>query len=150
MLTSTRYNPGPGAYDPKTTMDPKGNYFLSTMKNNGSITFKPISASEGSGLFRGNSNPGPGAYNLKVGIADKSSTFISGFTSPKARTFYHSDRVTTDIPKSIRSIFLLINCFRPPWAWKLQDSFRIRTLLTNEEIETDPIADIPMRITLSY
>jgi hypothetical protein len=103
MLTSTRYNPGPGAYNPKTTMDPNGNYFLSTMRNNGTITFKSPSSNGPQGMFRGNSNPGPGAYNLKVGIADKSSTFVSGFTSPKTRTFYHSDRVTIDIPKSIRS-----------------------------------------------
>lgn len=47
--------------------------------------------------------PGPGAYTLKVGIGDTASSFLSTFTSPKTRTFYHSDRKTIDIPKHIMS-----------------------------------------------
>jgi hypothetical protein len=103
MLTSTRFNPGPGAYDSKNTIDSNGNYFIPTMKNPGTCTFKNPSNSKAGSMFGGNANPGPGAYNLKIGIADKSSSFISGFASPKTRTFNHSDRVTIDIPKSIRS-----------------------------------------------
>lgn len=33
MLTSTRHNPGPGAYEPRTTLSATGNYFVGTMKN---------------------------------------------------------------------------------------------------------------------
>lgn len=33
MLTSARFNPGPGAYEPKTSITPTGEYFISTMKN---------------------------------------------------------------------------------------------------------------------
>ena len=33
MLTSARFNPGPGAYEPKTTITPTGEYFVSSMKN---------------------------------------------------------------------------------------------------------------------
>ena len=33
MLTSARFNPGPGAYEPKTTLTPTGQYFVSSMKN---------------------------------------------------------------------------------------------------------------------
>lgn len=48
--------------------------------------------------------PGPGAYTLKVGIGDTASSFLSTFTSPKTRTFYHSDRKTIDIPKHIMNL----------------------------------------------
>lgn len=33
MLTSTRFNPGPGAYEPKNTLDAKGKYFVGSCKN---------------------------------------------------------------------------------------------------------------------
>jgi hypothetical protein len=33
MLTSTRFNPGPGAYQPKVTLDGKGKYFIGSCKN---------------------------------------------------------------------------------------------------------------------
>jgi hypothetical protein len=33
MLTSTRHNPGPGAYEPKTNLSATGNYFIGHCKN---------------------------------------------------------------------------------------------------------------------
>ena len=102
MLTSTRHNPGPGAYEPKTTLSATGNYFVANIKNSMAPSFSLPSLKR----FRQEKKldaPGPGAYELKVGIADMSASFISTFKSPKTRTFYHSDRKTIDIPSSIRS-----------------------------------------------
>ena len=39
MLTSTRLNPGPGAYEPKTFTNPTGIYFISSVKNSKAPTF---------------------------------------------------------------------------------------------------------------
>ena len=41
---------------------------------------------------------------MKIGIGDGSSQFVSTFKSPKARTFYHSDRKTIEISKDTRSM----------------------------------------------
>jgi hypothetical protein len=100
MLTSTRHNPGPGAYDPKTSITPTGDYFIGSMKNSKAPHFSLPSLQR----FREEKrevSPGPGAYTLKVGISDPSATMISTFKSPKTRTFYHSDRKTIDIPKNL-------------------------------------------------
>jgi hypothetical protein len=69
MLTSTRYNPGPGAYDPKTSLTPTGEYFVGSLKNSGAQHFSLPSLQRFREEKRENS-PGPGAYSLKVGISD--------------------------------------------------------------------------------
>ena len=40
---------------------------------------------------------------MNIGIGDSTSQFVSTFKSPKARTFYHSDRKTIEISKDMRS-----------------------------------------------
>jgi len=91
MLTSTRFNPGPGSYDPKTNFNPNGTYFVASIHNSKAPTFSlpslPRFKDDKSG-----SRPGPGSYQFKVGIADPASSFVSTFRSPKVRSFYHSDR----------------------------------------------------------
>jgi len=69
MLTSTRHNPGPGAYEPKTFTNSHGNYFVSSIKNTGAPTFSLPSLSRFS-IGKPDEVPGPGAYTLKVGISD--------------------------------------------------------------------------------
>ena len=102
MLTTTRANPGPGAYDPKTMLSPNGSYYVAGIHNSKSHTFSLPSLPR----FRQDKQdqkPGPGAYSLKAGMSDSASSFISTFKSPKTRTFYHSDRKTIDISKDTRS-----------------------------------------------
>lgn len=109
MLTTTRNNPGPGAYEPKTTINNDGRYFVATMKNSGAPTFSLPSLPRFQNE-KADTKPGPGAYTLKIGISDNASSFISTFKSPKTRTFYHSDRKTIEISKDTRSknSFILI------------------------------------------
>ena len=102
MLTSTRHNPGPGAYEPKNTLNSTGNYFVASIKNSMAPTFS-LPSLKRFNPDKKDTKPGPGAYDLKVGIADVSASFISTFKSPKTRTFYHSDRKTIDIPSTIKS-----------------------------------------------
>lgn len=101
MLTTTRYNPGPGAYQPKTNFDPQGKYFIAGLSNSKAPTFSLPSLPR---FSNGNKDtrPGPGAYDLKVGISDPTSSFISSFKTPKVRTFYHSDRKTIEILKDLK------------------------------------------------
>lgn len=109
MLTTTRHNPGPGAYDPKVTINPHGTYYVATIPNSKAPTFSLPSLPRFK-QSRLDTKPGPGAYNLKTGIADNASTFLSTFKSPKVRTFYHSDRKTIDISKDHKST-VCINLF---------------------------------------
>jgi hypothetical protein len=102
MLTNTRHNPGPGAYEPRTSISATGTYMLAGMKNSNATKFSLPSLSRFDHAEKERS-PGPGAYSLKVGISDNASQFISTFRSPKTRTFYHSDRKTIDIPNSVKS-----------------------------------------------
>ena len=108
LLTSTRHNPGPGAYEPKTTISANGNYFISGMKNSKAPLFT-LPSLDRFIYDKKERAPGPGAYSLKTGISDPAASFISTFKSPKTRTFYHSDRKTIDIPSSVKSIFILFN-----------------------------------------
>lgn len=103
MLTTARHNPGPGAYEPKTAISATGSYLVAGLKNSKAPCFSLPSLPRFNYEKRERS-PGPGAYNLKIGVGDSASQFISTFTSPKTRTFYHSDRKTIDIPSQIRSI----------------------------------------------
>ena len=107
MLTSTRNNPGPGAYDPKTSIDPCGKYFIASIKNSGAPAFSLPTLSRFS-YGKADRIPGPGTYAPKIGISDSASSFISTFKSPKTRTFYHSDRKTIDIPSHIRSKIITV------------------------------------------
>ena len=102
MLTTTRHNPGPGAYDPKTGTTPNGEYFVAGIHNSKAPTFSLPSLPRFK-QEKKDTKPGPGTYSLHVGISDPSATFISTFRSPKVRTFYHSDRKTIDITKDQRS-----------------------------------------------
>ena len=105
MLTTVRHNPGPGAYDPKTSITPNGNYFIASMRNSGAPFFSLPKVGKGSTVKVGgrDGSPGPGSYNIKTGISDNADRFISTFHAPKTRTFYHSDRKTIDIPKALQS-----------------------------------------------
>jgi hypothetical protein len=91
LLTSTRFNPGPGAYDPKTNFNPNGTYFVANIHNSKAPTFSLPSLPRFKDEKR-DGKPGPASYQLKVGIADPTSSFVSTFRSPKVRSFYHSDR----------------------------------------------------------
>jgi hypothetical protein len=120
MLTSTRHNPGPGAYEPKNTLSATGNYFVANIKNSLAPSFSLPSLKR----FKPEKNhgePGPGAYELKTGIADVSASFLSTFKSPKTRTFYHSDRKTIDISSvtksTIRPLMLTFSFYRLTRSW---------------------------------
>ena len=101
-MTSTRHNPGPGAYDPKTYTNAAGVYAIAGIKNSKAPNFSLPSLPRFI-YAKDERNPGPGSYSIKVGISDNSSQFISTVKSPKTNTFYHSDRITIDIPTHIRS-----------------------------------------------
>lgn len=103
LLTTARYNPGPGAYDPKVGTNPTGEYFIASLHNSKAPTFSLPSLPRFRDDKKDVTRPGPGAYSLKVGIADPSATFVSTFRSPKTRTFYHSDRKTLEITRDQKS-----------------------------------------------
>lgn len=91
LLTTIRHNPGPGAYEPKTSITKDGKYYIASLKSSKAPTFSLPSLSR----FDNKDNhmvPGPGAYALKVGIADASASLISTVKGPGTRTFYHADR----------------------------------------------------------
>ena len=73
MLTTARHNPGPGAYEPKTSISANGSYMIAGYKNSKAPTFSAPSAKGTGSGGRNSSSPGPGAYNLKVGISDNAS-----------------------------------------------------------------------------
>lgn len=103
MLTSVRFNPGPGAYEPKNTITPTGEYYVSNMKNSGAPHFSLPKVSPGHNTKKDGS-PGPGSYSIKTGLSDDNAHFISTIKGPKAKTFYHFDRKTIDIPKYVSCI----------------------------------------------
>lgn len=107
LLTTIRQNPGPGAYEPKTSTSKDGKYFIASMKSSKAPTFSLPSLAR---FDRKEPHmiPGPGAYALKTGIADASASFISTVKGPKTRTFYHADRKTIDIPNDVKSIIIII------------------------------------------
>jgi hypothetical protein len=69
MLTTARFNPGPGAYEPKTSISANGNYLIAGFKNSKAPTFS-LPAMSAKAYGRKDNSPGPGAYNLKTGISD--------------------------------------------------------------------------------
>ena len=78
LLTSSRFNPGPGAYAPKVTISDKGKYPVAGYKNSLAPSFSLPSFKR----FQNDEtdmkkSPGPAAYAPKVGISDTSSSFIS-------------------------------------------------------------------------
>ena len=101
-LTTQRQNPGPGAYEPRTTTNAIGKYFISTIKNTGAPAFSLPSLPRFD-KERKHDVPGPGQYTLKTGISDPAYQFLSSFKSPKTRTFYHCDRKTIDIQSDQKS-----------------------------------------------
>ena len=102
LFTSARFNPGPGTYDPKNNLDPQGKYFVAKIKNSGAPSFS-LPSLQRFKESKIDTKPGPASYLLKIGIGDPTSHFSSTFNSPKARTFYHSDRKTIDISKDVKS-----------------------------------------------
>ena len=101
MMTTARFNPGPGAYEPKTSIAPTGEYFVSTIKNSCAPHFSLPKVAKPNEIKK-TSSPGPGSYAIKTGISDPNATFISTIKGPKTRTFYHCDRRTIDIPKYVQ------------------------------------------------
>ena len=79
-------SPGPGTYEPKISIHPKGTYFNSKFKNSRACVispskterFRPLSKT----LFLGKdfvTNPGPGTYNPKIEISHDGSYFNSKY-----------------------------------------------------------------------
>lgn len=65
-LTSSRFIPGPGAYDPKNSINSSGKYILSNMQSTLSPSFSlPSIKGRNSALDNTTAikNPGPGAYD---------------------------------------------------------------------------------------
>jgi len=116
LLTSTRHNPGPGAYAPKNEMNETGRYMIGNVHNSLAPSFSLPSLKRFQYVDNNKHFPGPGTYAPKIGISENGSQYISNIKSPTTRTFYHSDRVTIDIPSHIRKL-------PGPGAYKIPTDF---------------------------
>jgi len=97
-LTTQRLVPGPGAYEPRTSINRDGKFILSKMKSTLSPSFSlpklGIKGKGGTVSSPSNRNlPGPGAYTPKLMIGEK--TMTSVYRQPSTLSFYHHDRFST-------------------------------------------------------
>jgi hypothetical protein len=90
-LFTSKQGPGPGAYNPKDSLDLKGNYFLSKFKNSGAATFSPKSSRRFPNFGRAEI-PGPGAYTTVESINKSGQYPVSKFRNSGVRSFSHSSR----------------------------------------------------------
>ena len=87
--------PGPGSYEPKTSLNKTGQYVVSNLKSAIAPSFSQpkLDPKEGRELEHVKLMkyvPGPGSYTPKLNIGDKTST--STYRQVNARSFYHHDR----------------------------------------------------------
>ncbi len=62
-MTSVRFNPGPGAYEPKASINQAGTYILSSMRNTLTPSISLPSLDRGRGIYDVKPGiPGPGQY----------------------------------------------------------------------------------------
>lgn len=73
LLTSTRHNPGPGAYAPKNEMNETGKYMIGNVHNSLAPSFSLPSLKRFQYVDNNKHFPGPGTYAPKIGISDNGS-----------------------------------------------------------------------------
>jgi hypothetical protein len=101
IIASSKGIPGPGSYEFKSAVSPKGQQFLSKYRSSGAPSFNPPSSKR----FRDNTDknsPGPAEYNPRISIANTNGQYLSKIPTPNGRTFYHFDRNTLKLPTSAR------------------------------------------------
>lgn len=106
LNTSTRFNPGPGAYEPRDTINKSGQYAMSHMSNTLSPSFTNPSFGKGRNGEANSSKsflPGPGAYSPKIDITSPK-VLPSVYKSSLVKTFYHNDRFPTSNLHSARKL----------------------------------------------
>ena len=83
-----------------------GNYFYSRFTSTGNTLFNPKRSKRFKDLKAGKTidYPGPGAYSPKNETAKDGTYFLSTIKSNGARTFYHSNRITAQVSKEMRSV----------------------------------------------
>lgn len=91
-MTTIIANPGPGTYEPKPSLNEKGNYFLSKFKNSMASTISP--SKKDTSPAGKKIAPGPGLYSPKWDFSKDGSYFVSKFRSSMCRTHYHYNRKT--------------------------------------------------------
>eukprot|EP00350_Pseudokeronopsis_sp_OXSARD2_P009928 CAMPEP_0170548716 /NCGR_PEP_ID=MMETSP0211-20121228/6940_1 /TAXON_ID=311385 /ORGANISM="Pseudokeronopsis sp., Strain OXSARD2" /LENGTH=220 /DNA_ID=CAMNT_0010854339 /DNA_START=98 /DNA_END=757 /DNA_ORIENTATION=- len=95
--TTIRFNPGPGQYEPKPSLNSQGSYFVSKFRNSLAQTMAP-SRSQRFISFKNSPqklNPGPGQYSPKQGDIERTGSYYnSRFKSSQCRSHYHADRIT--------------------------------------------------------
>lgn len=95
-MSTIRINPGPGAYEPKPTLNKTGTYFLSKFQNSMASTMSPARSLRFLELKNSPQklNPGPGRYAPLGEMTKDGSYFVSKFKSSMCRSHYHADRHT--------------------------------------------------------
>ena len=66
MMSTVRFNPGPGSYEPKATVNDKGSYFVSKFKNSMAGLIDPPTSKRFKSPSVAVLNPGPGHYNSNL------------------------------------------------------------------------------------
>jgi hypothetical protein len=132
-VKNLKANPGPGRYDPKSTINAKGSYFNSKHKSSMATTWNPPSSkrfNQYEGMYaililaqKSRNMPGPGMYSPKTSIPSDGNYFVSTFKSTMCRTFYHSDN--KPLKSRDHSKIDQTNIFRGSRAWKLYCSLRV-------------------------
>lgn len=69
-MTTVRHNPGPGAYEPKNSINLTGHYVVSNMGNTLTPSMSLPSLDKGRQYFKINEVPGPGSYASKLNIGE--------------------------------------------------------------------------------
>lgn len=95
-MTTIRINPGPGAYEPKPAINPKGSYFVSKFHSSMATTIAPARSVRFLELKNSPErlNPGPDRYSPSGSLNKKGDYYLSKFHSSMCRTQYHADRKT--------------------------------------------------------
>ena len=94
-LQTVKGIPGPGAYEPKTSLNKNGLYVVSNLKSAVAPSFTqpklgPHDGREIDHIKFFKYVPGPGSYTPKLNIGEKTST--STYRQTVAKSFYHHDR----------------------------------------------------------
>jgi len=94
MESTTKLYPGPGAYENKLTISPKGQYYMSKFKSSCATTFNPPKSERFKDFTDKYTKqfPGPGYYAPKEGLNENGEYFVSKYKSSNCRTFSHCDR----------------------------------------------------------
>lgn len=109
LHTSTRFNPGPGTYEPRDVINPNGSYMMSNMTNTLTPSFSHSNLQKGRNglsIVSRQFMPGPGTYTPQLEITSPT-VLTSVYKSTLVKTFYHNDRFPAKVGQFSKSNFII-------------------------------------------